>query len=170
MTLKFVGWLWNTMWHLSYAISSFLHHFIAICEFKLLQSGNAQIKANFYLAFCDIDLWHLTMIFSMDNTSANGNYSWKFHDDMMKGTLWKCYDRQMDWHTDGWTGPFIGLLKRYQCINLFSKLNGIYIFQVAIYKPIFQTDGCLLHFYLNKISNVVLISLKMEHGFKHIFI
>ena len=42
-TLKFDGWPWKTIGYLFYAVSSFLHHFIAISEFKLeLQSGNAQ--------------------------------------------------------------------------------------------------------------------------------
>ena len=40
-TLKFDGWPWKTIGHLLYAISSFVHNFIAICEFKLeLHSGN----------------------------------------------------------------------------------------------------------------------------------
>ena len=39
--LKFLGWPWKTIGHLSYATSSFMHHFIIICEFKLeLESGN----------------------------------------------------------------------------------------------------------------------------------
>ena len=41
VTLKFDWWPWKTIGHLFYATSSFVHHFIAICEFKLeLQSGN----------------------------------------------------------------------------------------------------------------------------------
>ena len=41
VTLKFDGWPWKTIGHLFYAKSSFVHHFIAIYEFKLeLQSGN----------------------------------------------------------------------------------------------------------------------------------
>ena len=41
--LKFDGWPWKTIWHLFYVASSFMHHFVAIGEFKLeLQSGNAQ--------------------------------------------------------------------------------------------------------------------------------
>ena len=44
VTFKFDRWLWKTSGHLSYAKSSFVHHFIAICEFKLeLRSGNGQI-------------------------------------------------------------------------------------------------------------------------------
>ena len=42
LTLKFDGWPWKTIGHLSFAVSSFVQHFIAIGEFKLeLQSGNA---------------------------------------------------------------------------------------------------------------------------------
>ena len=41
VTLKFDWWPWKTIGHLFYTTSSFVHHFIAICEFKLeLQSGN----------------------------------------------------------------------------------------------------------------------------------
>ena len=47
VTLKFNGWPRKTIGHLSYAVSSFLHHFIAICEFNLeLQSGNALFGLN----------------------------------------------------------------------------------------------------------------------------
>ena len=47
VTLKFDGWPWKTIGHLSYAVSSFVQHFIAIGEFKLeLQSGNAQFGSN----------------------------------------------------------------------------------------------------------------------------
>ena len=42
VTLKFDGWPWKTIGHLSFAVSNFVQHFIAIGEFKLeLQSGNA---------------------------------------------------------------------------------------------------------------------------------
>ena len=41
VTLKLDGWPWKTIGHLFYATSSYMHHFIIICEFKLeLQSGN----------------------------------------------------------------------------------------------------------------------------------
>ena len=44
VTLKFNGWPWKIIGYLSYAISTFMHHFVAIGEFKLeLQSGNAQL-------------------------------------------------------------------------------------------------------------------------------
>ena len=40
-TLTFDGWPWKTIGHLIYVASSFMHHFIIICEFKLeLQSAN----------------------------------------------------------------------------------------------------------------------------------
>ena len=51
-TLKFDGWPRETIGHLfRYANSSFEHHFVAICEFKLQsRPGNALIGANiFYL-------------------------------------------------------------------------------------------------------------------------
>ena len=35
VTLKFDGWCWKTIGHLFYATSSFVHHFITLCEFKL---------------------------------------------------------------------------------------------------------------------------------------
>ena len=47
VTLKFDGWPWKTIGHLFYATSSFVHHFVAIGDFKLeLQSGNAQFGSN----------------------------------------------------------------------------------------------------------------------------
>ena len=47
VTLKFDGWPWKTIGHLSFAVSSFVQHFIAIGEIKLeLQSGNAQFGSN----------------------------------------------------------------------------------------------------------------------------
>ena len=42
LTLKFDGWPSKTILHLSLVLSSYMHHFIIICEFKLeLQFGNA---------------------------------------------------------------------------------------------------------------------------------
>ena len=47
VTLKFDGWPLKIIGHLFYATSSFVHHFIAIGEFKIeLQSGNAQFGSN----------------------------------------------------------------------------------------------------------------------------
>ena len=45
VTLKFDGWLSKTIGHLFHAISSFVHHFVVIGEFKLeLQSGNIHVS------------------------------------------------------------------------------------------------------------------------------
>ena len=47
VTLKFDGWPRKRIGHLSFAVLSFVQHFIAINEFKLeLQSGNAQFGSN----------------------------------------------------------------------------------------------------------------------------
>ena len=46
VTFKFDRWPWKTIGHLSYAASSFVHHFIAMGEFKLeLQSGKTQFRS-----------------------------------------------------------------------------------------------------------------------------
>ena len=46
MTFKFNGWTCKIIEHLFYAMSSFVHYFKAISEFKLeLQSGNAQFRS-----------------------------------------------------------------------------------------------------------------------------
>ena len=63
VTLKFDGWPWKTIGHLSFAVSSFVQHFIAIGEFKLeLQSGNAQFGSNstIFLSRMTLkfDRWH----------------------------------------------------------------------------------------------------------------
>ena len=60
VTLKFDGWPWNTIGHLSFAVSSFVQHFIDIGEFKLeLQSGNAQSRSNSTI-FRAVWPWNLT--------------------------------------------------------------------------------------------------------------
>ena len=60
VTLKFDGWPWKTIGHLSFAVSSFVQHFIAIGEFKLeLQSGNAQFGSNLTI-FRAVWPWNLT--------------------------------------------------------------------------------------------------------------
>ena len=66
--------------------------------------GPETAKLGFVL--CDLDLWSLNI---------NGDNTWKFHDDKMKGILWeKCdgrTDRQID-RQDGRTDePFIELLR-----------------------------------------------------------
>ena len=60
VTLKFDGWPWKKIRHLFYVASIFMHHFIAIGEFKLkLQPGNAQFgsKSTIFLAVWP---WNLT--------------------------------------------------------------------------------------------------------------
>ena len=56
-TLKFNEWPWKTIGHLSYGASSFVHHFIAIGEFKMeLQSGNAQFGSKSTIFFSRVTL------------------------------------------------------------------------------------------------------------------
>ena len=60
VTVKFDGWPCKTIGHLFYATSSFVHHFVAIGEFKLeLQSGNAQSGSNSTI-FRAMRPWNLT--------------------------------------------------------------------------------------------------------------
>ena len=57
VTLKFDGWPWKTMGNLFHVASSFVHHFIAIGEFKLkLQSGNAQFGSKSTIFFSCVTL------------------------------------------------------------------------------------------------------------------
>ena len=63
VTLKFDVWPWKIIGHLFYATSSFVHHFIAIHEFKMeLQSRNAKFgsKSVIFLSCVTLafDLWH----------------------------------------------------------------------------------------------------------------
>ena len=60
VTLKFDGWPWKTIGHLSFAVSSFVQHFIAIGKFKLeLLSGNAQ-SGSYSMIFRAVWPWNLT--------------------------------------------------------------------------------------------------------------
>ena len=63
VTLKFDGWPWKTIGHLSFAVSSFVQHFIAIGEIKLeLQSGNANLgQIQRFLELCDLEIWWMTL-------------------------------------------------------------------------------------------------------------
>ena len=64
MTLKFDEWPWKTIGHLFCATSSFMHHFVAIGEFKLeLQFGNAQFgsKSTIFFEPCDLGIWWMTL-------------------------------------------------------------------------------------------------------------
>ena len=60
VTLKFDGWLLKTIGHLFCATSSFVHHFVAIGEFKLeLQSRNGQF-GSISTIFWAVWPWNLT--------------------------------------------------------------------------------------------------------------
>ena len=58
VTLKFDRWPWKMIEHLFYVASSFVHHFIAIGEFKLkLQSGNLNLGQNQqFIVPCDLEI------------------------------------------------------------------------------------------------------------------
>ena len=57
VTFKLDRWPWRTIGHLFYATSSFVHHFVAIGEFKLeLQSGNAQFGSKSTIFFSCVTL------------------------------------------------------------------------------------------------------------------
>ena len=81
--------------------ASFYHHIS-------IQTGiTVRKRLRWVLTFVTLtfDLWPLTLSFCMDITFVNSHNSRKFHDDMMRGTLWKkCHrrtDRQTDRRTDG---------------------------------------------------------------------
>ena len=63
VTLKFDGWPWKSIGHLSYATSSFVRHFIAIGKFRLeLQSGNTQLGSkSVVFQPCDLEIWQMTL-------------------------------------------------------------------------------------------------------------
>ena len=63
VTMKFDRWPWKTIGHLFYATSSLVHHFIAICEFKVeLQSGNSQFGSKLAIFDpCDLEIWRMTL-------------------------------------------------------------------------------------------------------------
>ena len=63
VTLLFDGWPWKTIGHLFYVASRFVHHFIAIGEFKLkLQSGNAPFGSKSAIYFpCDLEIWQMIL-------------------------------------------------------------------------------------------------------------
>ena len=60
VTLQYDVWPWKTIGHLFYATSSFVHHFVAIGDFKLeSQSGNSQFGSNSTI-FIAVWPWNLT--------------------------------------------------------------------------------------------------------------
>ena len=55
VTLEFDGWPYETIAHVFYTTSHFVHHFLVISELKLeLQSGNAQYGTKF-------EIWRMTL-------------------------------------------------------------------------------------------------------------
>ena len=64
VTLTFNGWPWKTIEHLSFAVSSFVQHFIAIGEFKLELPNLGQIRR--FVGPCDLEIWRM----SLKNTRA----------------------------------------------------------------------------------------------------
>ena len=62
VNLKFDGWPWKIIEHLFSTTSSFVHHFTAIWELKLvLQSGNAQFGSKSVICCpCDLEIWRMT--------------------------------------------------------------------------------------------------------------
>ena len=64
MTLKFDGWPWKTIGHLFYATSSFVHHFIAIGQFKLelrVRKRQIWVKIGHFFVPCDLEIWRMTL-------------------------------------------------------------------------------------------------------------
>ena len=63
VTLKFDGWPWKTIGHLFYTTPSFVHHFKAIGEFKLVYSPETanlgQIR--WFLELHDLEIWQMTL-------------------------------------------------------------------------------------------------------------
>ena len=60
VTFKFDEWPWKTKGHLFYAISSFVHHFVAIGQFKLELQSWTQIWVKTRDLFCPVWPWNLT--------------------------------------------------------------------------------------------------------------
>ena len=77
-TLKFAGLPWKTIEHLFSTMSGFVHHFKAICEFKLeLQSRQAQFR-----------LKKMVLLLSHVTSKFDG-WHWKTIEDLFYTTSWK---------------------------------------------------------------------------------
>ena len=107
VTLKFDGWLWRTIGHFFYATSSFMHHFIAISQFKLeLQPGNAQ--------------------FSSKSEICGPVWPWNLTD----GALWKSirpifYATCASFHNHRWIQTRVTVRKRLTGIKVASHLSPV---------------------------------------------
>ena len=68
VTLSFDEWPWQTIGHLFHGTSSFVHHFVAIGEFKLeLQSRNTQSGSNSTIF---ITVWPWKLMDDLENNRA----------------------------------------------------------------------------------------------------
>ena len=66
--LQFDIWPWKTIGHLFYGTSSFVHHLVAIGEFKLeLQSGNAQFGSKWMIFWA---AWPCNLTDDLENNRA----------------------------------------------------------------------------------------------------
>ena len=82
VTLKCDRYTWKTIRHPFYATSSYLYHFVCLCEFKLeLWSGKSPNWGKLCFDLCNLDLWPWpfawTSCLSMEITNK---ISW-WHDD-----------------------------------------------------------------------------------------
>ena len=108
MTLK------KTIGHLSYAASTFVHHFIANGEFKLeLQSGNVQFGSKLTIfSLCDLEIWRMTLKNNRVPLLSNIKLCASFHHHMWIQTgvtVWKRLNGIMTSLTltfDLWPWPF----------------------------------------------------------------
>ena len=105
-------WPWNltdalkNKGNLFYAIASFVHHFVATCEFRLeLPSRNIRIGSKFVFT-SDFDLWPLTLTFCFDimlvleiTPETFMMTRWQGHCE--KGVTDRQTDRQIDRQTGG---------------------------------------------------------------------
>ena len=74
MTLQFDGWPWKIIGHLVHATSIFVHHFVAIGEFKPeSQSGNAQFGSNLTIF---LPLWPWPLTFDIDPLHGHHFCNW----------------------------------------------------------------------------------------------
>ena len=80
VTLKFDRWPWKTIGHLFYATSSFMHHLIAISEFKLeLQFGNSQFGSKSTIFLCSVTLKFGGLPWQTIRHLSNGTWSFVNH-------------------------------------------------------------------------------------------
>ena len=98
MTLKFYGWPWKIIGHLFYATSSFVHHFIAVWEFKLeIRTRLNSVLTSVTLTF-DLWLWSFAWSSLLSVVITPENFMmirWQEH--------WEKVSQTDGAWTDGWT-------------------------------------------------------------------